>query len=237
VLDWADEFETPGLPDPAHWDYEEGLIRNNELQFYTRGRVENARVENGNLIIEGRKEEYQGSAYTSASLITRGKHEWNYGRVEVRAQLPTGVGTWPAIWMLGSNIDEVGWPECGEIDIMENVGFSPDMIYFNIHTKAYNHTRGTNKGSSLYLARPYAGFHVYAVNWYPDRMDFFVDEEPVFTFWNEGTGTDVWPYDLPHYLILNLAIGGSWGGMNGVDETIFPQRYLIDYVRVYKAQP
>lgn len=236
-LQWSDEFDQDGLPDPDHWDYEVGLVRNNERQYYTRERLENARVEDGNLVIEARKEDYQGSQYTSASLITRGKHDWAYGRIEVRAQLPTGTGTWPAIWLLGSSIDTLGWPDCGEIDIMENVGFSPDMIYVNIHTKAYNHVLGTNKGGSLYLPKPYAGFHVYALNWYPDRLDFFVDSKRVFTYWNEGTGHDVWPYDDPHYLILNLAIGGSWGGQNGVDDSIFPQKFLIDYVRVYQAKP
>jgi beta-glucanase (GH16 family) len=237
VLDWADEFDVPGLPDPAHWNYEEGLVRNNESQYYTRERLENARVENGSLVIEGRKEAFEGAEYTSASLVTHGKHDWAYGRVEVRAKLPTGVGTWPAIWLLGSSIAEIGWPDCGEIDIMENVGYNPDMIYVNIHTKSYNHVLGTNKGGSLYLPKPYADFHIYALNWYPDRLDFFVDDELVFTYYNEGTGTDVWPYDAPHYLILNLAIGGSWGGTNGVDEKIFPQQMLVDYVRVYQAQP
>jgi beta-glucanase (GH16 family) len=237
VLDWADEFDQDGPPNPAHWDYEVGLVRNNELQFYTRERAENARVEGGNLVIEARKEEYEGSQYTSASLVTHGKHDWAYGRVEVRAKLPTGTGTWPAIWLLGSNIEEVGWPDCGEIDIMENVGFNPDMIHVNIHTKAYNHVLGTNKGGSLFFPQPYADFHVYALNWYPDHLDFYVNDQLIFTYANEGTGKAAWPYDDPHYLILNLAIGGSWGGQNGVDDTIFPQKYLIDYVRVYKATP
>lgn len=236
-LAWADEFDGEGLPDPEKWDYEEGFIRNNEAQYYTRARLENVRLEGGNLVIEARKEAFQGAEITSASLVTRGKAEFTYGRIEVRAQLPTGRGTWPAIWMLGINIDEVGWPACGEIDIMENVGFEPDTIYANIHTQAYNHVKKTNKGASLRVERPYEAFHVYAVDWFPDHLDFYVDDLKYFTFWNENSGWETWPYDKPHYLIVNLAIGGSWGGQQGVDEMIFPQKFLIDYVRVYQAVP
>jgi beta-glucanase (GH16 family) len=235
-LVWSDEFDTAGAPNPSKWDYEEGLIRNNEAQYYTR-REENARVEDGMLVIEGRKEDYEGAAYTSASLVTRGKAEWTYGRFEVRAKLPTGRGTWPAIWMLGANIDQVGWPECGEIDIMENVGFDPDRVHVNIHTQSFNHVLGTNKGASKLIAEPYNQFHVYAVEWFADHLDFYVDEDKLFTFWNDGSGKAAWPYDAPHYLILNLALGGSWGGMQGIDDTIFPLRFEIDYVRVYQAAP
>ena len=235
-LSWSDEFDKPGLPDPSKWDYEVGFIRNREKQYYTRARSENARVEDGMLVIQGRKEAYERAEYTSASVHTRGKQEFLYGRIEVRAKLPTGRGTWPAIWMLGTNIREVGWPTCGEIDIMENVGFDPDRIHANIHTRAYNHTKGTNKGDRLVADKPYEKFHLYAVEWYADHMDFFLDGTKYFTFVNEGTGNDVWPYDKPHYLILNLALGGSWGGQKGIDDTIFPQKYLIDYVRTYKAR-
>lgn len=235
-LVWADEFDVDGLPDSARWTYEEGLIRNNEAQYYTRARPENARVEDGALIIESRKEQFEGADYTSASVTTRGRAAWRYGRIEVRAKLPTGRGTWPAIWMLGTNISEVGWPECGEIDIMENVGFDPNRIHANIHTAAFNHADGTNKGASILVEEPYANFHVYAVEWYEDRMDFFVDERKTFTFANTGGGIDEWPFDLPHYLIPNTAIGGAWGGRQGIDESIFPQRFTIDYVRVYERE-
>jgi beta-glucanase (GH16 family) len=174
--------------------------------------------------------------YTSASLITLGKESWRYGRIEVRAKLPTGLGTWPAIWMLGTNIREVGWPTCGEIDIMENVGFDPNKIHGNIHTQEYNHVRGTNKGNNIEMEKPYDKFHVYAIEWFEDHIDFFIDDNKYFTFKNEGTGNAVWPYDKEHYLILNLAIGGSWGGQKGIDDSIFPQKYYIDYVRVYKSR-
>lgn len=249
-LVWADDFNEPGLPDPNKWDYETGFIRNNELQYYTRGRLENARVENGMLIIEARKEPWKNAAYdpaatrgsrsqefadyTSASLHTRGKASWTYGRIEVRAKLPSGRGTWPAIWTLGTNIREVGWPACGEIDIMEFVGFNPGVIHGNVHTSRYNHTRGTGKGDKIAIADASEAFHVYAVEWFADRIDFFVNDKKYFTFENEGTGDDVWPYDKDQYLILNLAIGGSWGGQKGIDDSIFPQRYYIDYVRVYQ---
>jgi beta-glucanase (GH16 family) len=233
-LVWADEFNYEGLADPNKWDYESGLIRNREKQYYTKARPENARVENGTLIIESRKEEYEKGQYTSASLHTWRKAEWLYGRIEVRAKLPTGRGMWPAIWMLGTNRDKVGWPACGEIDIMENVGFDPNTICANIHTKAYNHVKGTNKGSKITCEKPSEQYHVYAIEWYEDRMDFLLDDEKYFTFTNEGTGNDVWPYDKPHYLILNAAIGGSWGGQKGIDDAIFPQKYCIDYVRVFK---
>ncbi|MBN1417749.1 MAG: glycoside hydrolase family 16 protein [Planctomycetes bacterium] len=235
-LVWRDEFDKPGLPDPEKWDYEVGFVRNREAQYYTRARRENARVEKGVLVIEARKERFEKGEYTSASLITRGKAEWRYGRVEVRAKLPTGRGMWPAIWMLGSNIRQVGWPRCGEIDIMENVGFDPDVIHANIHTQAYNHVKRTGKGSRIEIPRPYADFHVYAIEWFEDRIDFYVDGRKYFTFKNEGTGRDVWPYAEPHYLILNAAIGGAWGGQKGIDDSIFPQKYLIDYVRVYEKR-
>jgi len=235
-LVWTDEFNYEGLADKSKWDYEVGFIRNREKQYYTKARTENARVEKGTLIIESRKEKFKNGEYTSASLHTWHKAEWLYGRIEVRAKLPTGKGMWPAIWMLGTNRDKVGWPACGEIDIMENVGFDPDTIHVNIHTKAYNHVMRTNKGSKIKCEKPCEQYHIYAIEWYEDRLDLFLDDEKYFTFKNEGTGNDVWPYDKRHYLILNAAIGGSWGGQKGIDDGIFPQRYYIDYVRVFKRK-
>lgn len=235
-LVWADEFNYEGLADESKWDYEMGFVRNREKQYYTKVRPENARVENGTLIIESRKEKNEKGEYTSASLHTRHKAEWTYGRIEVRAKLPTGNGMWPAIWMLGTNRNEIGWPACGEIDIMENVGFNPDVIQANIHTQAYNHVKGTNKGSKITCERPSELYHIYAIEWHEDRIDFFLDDKKYFTFQNERTGNDVWPYDKPHYLILNAAIGGSWGGQKGIDDTIFPQKYYIDYIRVFEQK-
>ena len=201
--------------------------------------TENARVEDGTLIIEARKDgdTVPGAdrGYTSASLVTKDTATWTYGRIEVRAKLPQGVGTWPAIWTLGVNIDEVGWPACGEIDIMEHVGFAPGLLHGTVHTEAYNHVKGTARGGSLYRPDPYEDFHIYAVEWFEDHIDFYIDEYKYFTFKNENAGVDAWPYDAPQYLILNLAIGGSWGGQQGVDDSIFPQPYFIDYVRVFST--
>ncbi len=232
-LDWSDEFSYDGEPESIKWTYEVGKVRNNESQFYTKARKENAHVENGMLTIQARSEDFKGSKHTSASIITKGKKEFLYGRIEVRAKLPTGVGMWPAIWMLGTNISDVGWPACGEIDIMENVGFDPDTIHSNIHTKAYNHVKKTNKGSRIKVNAPYKDFHIYAIEWFEDRIDFYVDNHIYFSFSNEDTGPETWPFDKPHYLILNIAVGGSWGGKYGIDETIFPQSMLVDYVRYY----
>lgn len=237
TLVWSDEFDYTGAPDSTKWGYEIGYIRNNEMQYYTN-KPENSRVENGNLVIEARSDSSVIGAdtvrVTSASLNTFGKQDWKYGKIEVRAKIPSFLGSWPAIWMLGSNISEVGWPKCGEIDIMENVGYDPDTVHFNIHTEAYNHVKGTNKGQKVFLKDPEADYHVYAVEWYEDRLDFFLDSKKVFTFANEGKGTEVWPYDKAHYLILNFAVGGAWGGSRGVDLNALPQQYLIDYVRVYQ---
>jgi beta-glucanase (GH16 family) len=232
-LVFADEFDAPGALDPAKWGYEIGYIRNDEKQSYT-SRSENVRAEGGSLVIEGRKEAYQGYGYTSASINTLGRFEFLYGRVEVRAKIPTGNGSWPAIWMLGTNRTQVGWPTCGEIDIMENVGFEPTRIHGTVHTAAYNHVQGTAKGASVTIANPWEDFHVYAMEWYPDHIDVFVDGQKYFTFRNEGTGSRAWPFDKPQYLLVNLAIGGSWGGQKGIDDSRFPTKYLVDYVRIYK---
>jgi beta-glucanase (GH16 family) len=234
TLTWFDEFDGAGLPDASKWGYEVGFVRNKELQYYTRARLENARLEGGMLVIESRKEPYETAAYTSASLHTKGKGEFLYGRIEVRAKLPTGRGMWPAIWMLGVNIDQLGWPTCGEIDIMENVGFDPNRIFGTVHTQAYNHVAGTAKGADLAVAAPWESFHVYAIEWSTTEIAFFVDEQRYFTFPNESQGSAKWPFDRPHYLILNIAVGGSWGGQKGVDDAIFPQRFYIDYVRVLR---
>jgi beta-glucanase (GH16 family) len=252
-LIWSDEFDVTGLPDPARWNYEYGLLRNHERQFYTRGRKENARLEDGKLIIEARKERWDdpsselalrggtgrtrgsGSAdYTSASLTTQGKVAWTYGRIEVRAKLPAARGTWPAIWTLGTNIHEVGWPSCGEIDIMEFVGYEPGVIHANIHTKWYNHVARTGKGDRISIPDASGAFHIYAVEWDHEKVDFFVDQHRYFTYPNEGNGEAAWPYDKKQYLILNLAIGGDWGGRKGIDDGRFPQQFVIDYVRVFQ---
>jgi beta-glucanase (GH16 family) len=237
-LVWFDEFNYAGLPDATKWSYESGYIRNKELQYYTRQRLDNAKVENGNLVISALNDSLRSgsSVYpiTSASLTTKGTKEWTYGRIEVRAKFPSSLGTWPAIWMLGSNISQVGWPACGELDILEHVGYMPDTIHFNVHTEKYNHVKKTNKGSKIFYPNAMNDFHVYALEWFPDHLDWYMDDKKVFSYANENTGKDAWPFDAPQYLILNLAFGGDWGASKGVDISSLPQRFYIDYVRLYQ---
>lgn len=236
--DWSDEFDTAGAPDPAKWDYEVGLVRNKEAQFYTRARPENAVVEDGHLVITARKEAWsengKTAAYTSASVITLGKHEFQYGRVEVRAKLPAGLGMWPAIWFLGSDRTKVGWPKCGEIDLMEYVGHDPDRIHCTVHsTTLGDQPKHTSKGTAVKAPDAAADWHVYALELHRGRMEMELDGKTVFTCRDDGTFA--WPFDKPVYLILNLAVGGSWGGKKGIDDTRFPQRMLVDYVRAWKT--
>ena len=240
---WADEFDYSGLPDPEKWGFDVGGHGwgNRELQYYTDGREENARVENGNLVIEARRENWNGHEYTSARLISKGKATWTYGRFEVRAKLPSGRGTWPAIWLLPAlkTYGDGDWPDNGEIDIMEHVGFDPDIIHTSIHTRAYHHSINTHKTGKIHLQNARTGFNVYAVEWTPEEIRAYVNEQHYFTFRNErltdpAADYKQWPFDKPFYLILNISVGGTWGGARGVDESIWPQRMEIDYVRVYR---
>ncbi len=234
-LVWSDEFDSPGLPDSSKWDYEVGFIRNNERQYYTRERRENARVEAGNLILECRKEPYTPAnhatvEYTAASLITRNKAAWQYGRIEVRAKLPEGKGVWPAIWMLGQNISQVGWPACGEIDIMEFVGKEPGKIHGTVHYAMDG--KHKSDGGRIPTAKPSDDFHIYAIEWSPDRIEFFFDDTKYHTVLTDKAGQGMEnPFRKPHYLLINFALGGSWGGP--IDEAVLPQKFLVDYVRVY----
>lgn len=230
-LVWSDEFDYSGLPSKDKWDYEVGKIRNRESQYYTRARSENTRVKDGHLVIEARKEKYEKSDYTAGSLVS--KADWKYGRIEVRAKIPTGRGMWPAIWMMPRD-RRGGWPACGEIDIMENVGFQPDIIHATVHTRSYNHVQGTQKGKTIKTEKPYEKFCVYAIEWNEQQIDFYLDDKKYFTFKNERTGPSEWPFDKAFHLKLNIAVGGSWGGQQGIDDSIFPQQFVIDYVRVYQ---
>ena len=240
-LVWSDEFNYTGLPDVKKWDYDVGGHGwgNKELQFYTARRKENARVENGRLVIEARREHWEGSEYTSARLVSRGKADWTYGRVEVSAKLPSGRGTWPAIWMLPTGQTYGGWPNSGEIDIMEQVGFDPDVVHASVHTSAYNHKIQTQKTAEIRVPTSRTQFNVYAVEWTPEEIRCFVNQQHYFTFRNErltNPASDYrqWPFDKPFHLLLNVAVGGTWGGQRGVDPAVWPQRLEIDYVRVYQ---
>lgn len=233
-LVWSDEFDYEGFPAEDKWRYDVGGHGwgNHELQYYTEKDQDNVSVKNGSLIITARKENYEGNPYTSCKLTTKGKADWLYGRFEIKAKLPSGKGTWPAIWML-PNVENLKWPEDGEIDIMEHVGFDPGHVHGTVHTEAYNHRKGTQKGKQIMLNDAQDVFHVYAIEWTPEKIDWFVDDKKYHTFENAHTGNAAWPFDKPFYLILNIAVGGDWGGAQGIDEDIWPQSMEVDYVRVY----
>ncbi len=238
MLRWADEFAGKGLPDPAKWQFDTHANRsgwyNNELQYYAADRLENARVANGRLIITARAEtlaqapDHGGQRYTSARLITQGRAAWRYGFFEIRAKLPCGAGSWPAIWMLG---EHGGWPDGGEIDIMEHVGNDRHVVHSTVHNRATAGTSGD--GASIILPTACEAFHRYQLHWTADALDFAVDGRRVHRYARAGKDAAGWPYDAPQYLLLNLAIGGDMGGR--VDDAIFPARFEIDYVRVYQA--
>jgi len=235
---WQDEFGYSGKPDPAKWGYALGGSGwgNNELQNYT-DQLENAQVKDGHLVITARKESSGSRQFSSARLVTKGKGDFLYGKIEVKAKLPTGVGTWPAIWTLAtdSNYGSRYWPDNGELDIMEHVGFDQNRVHANIHTKAFNHSINTNKGDKIMVPTASTEFHVYSCEWKPDYVAFAVDGKEFFRF-NNNTSYNwtQWPFDRKQFLLLNIAVGGNWGGQKGVDGDVFPQSMEVDYVRVYE---
>ena len=239
---WCDEFDEDGLPSSDHWAYDVGGHGwgNRELQYYTERNLNNAFVEDGTLHIRAIKESYQGSDYTSARLVSKYYGDWEYGRIQVKAMLPSGRGTWPAIWMLPSEWRYGGWPDSGEIDIMEYVGYDPEVVHGTIHTAAYNHMHGTQLGFSLDVPTAETEFHIYEMIWEPGKIDLFIDGEPFayFAFNPQANigreNYEAWPFDQPFHLILNLAIGGDWGGQQGVDAEAFPTEMKVEYVRVYQ---
>jgi beta-glucanase (GH16 family) len=244
-LVWSDEFAVPGLPDAAKWSYDTERNSagwfNNELQYYANARAENSSVENGFLVITARREDlstlglpdWSGQRYSSARLITRDKASWSSGFFEVRAKLPCGRGTWPAIWML-STPPQTRWPDDGEIDIMEHVGFDPGVVHGTVHTAAYNHSRGNQQSATTNIADACNEFHRYQMTWTNSRITIGVDDRNYYQYSNDGSGNAEWPFDSPQFFILNIAVGGDWGGQMGVDDTVFPVRMEIDYVRVYQ---
>ncbi|MEY3001353.1 MAG: hypothetical protein RL648_1567, partial [Verrucomicrobiota bacterium] len=240
-LIWSDEFETDGHPDGTKWFYDEGGDGwgNNEEQYYTAERLENARVEGGVLIIEARRDGWPLSsrqkthAYTSARLVSKGRGDILYGRVEVRAKVPEGRGTWPAIWMLPTGSAYGVWPRSGEIDIMEHVGFAMGTVHGSLHTLNYNWASGGQPTGSVSVPDAHLAFHTYSVDWSPEAIRFAVDGEEYFTAARISDNWEDWPFDQPFYVILNLAVGGFWGGQQGVDPDIWPQRMEVDYVRLY----
>jgi beta-glucanase (GH16 family) len=238
---WSDEFGNTGSPDSSNWNYDLGDgcpnvcgWGNNELEYYTKD-SKNVRVENDMLIIEAHHDSLGGKAFTSTRLISKFKGDWLYGRVEVKAKLPRGKGTWPAIWMLSTDWKYGGWPASGEIDIMEHVGYDPGVIHGTIHTESYNHIKQTQKEGKITVGDAQDAFHVYAIDWNANKMDFYVDEKLYHSITRGANDTfKEWPFDQKFHLIMNLAVGGNWGGTQGIDGSIWPQRMEIDYVRVYQ---
>lgn len=237
-IKWADEFDAPGSPNSDFWGYDlgGGGWGNNEKQVYTKD-PENVIIKGGNLNIVA-KYSKDWPNYTSTRLISKGKKDFLYGKLEVRAKLPKGKGTWPAIWTLASQTEYGGnfWPDNGELDIMEHVGFDQDRIHNNIHTRAFHHSIGTNKGNSKPVADVSNKFHTYTLEWLPNIITFYIDGEKNFEFKRESYYSwREWPFDKPQHLLLNIAVGGNWGGQQGIDDTVFPQKMEIDYVRYYEA--
>ncbi|HEY0043363.1 MAG TPA: glycoside hydrolase family 16 protein [Allosphingosinicella sp.] len=245
-LVWADEFKGSGMPDTKKWAYDTAFNKkgwfNEEKQYYSNARSKNSRVRNGRLIIEAHAEkldpkrfpDWGGQPYTSARLFTRGIQSWQYGYFEARAKLPCGLGTWPAIWTLSDGTN-TKWPDDGEIDIMEHVAQDPGTVHHSIHTKAFNHVAKTQKTATSKVPDACTAFHDYQLLWTRDTIRMGIDGRELFRFDRPSDKMEEWPFDRPHYLILNLAMGG-WGGLKGIDDSALPEKFEVDYVRVYQAK-
>ena len=226
-LVWSDEFNTDGLPDPAKWGYDLGAggWGNAEAEYYTN-RKENASVSNGTLKITAQKENFSGSAYTSARILTKDKFAFTFGKVEARAKLPSGVGTWPAIWMLGNNIGTIGWPACGEIDIMEHVGRQQNKIYGTLHYTG--HSGGNANGSTRDISNASTEFHIYTLEWTSNSIKISVDNQVYHTVFNSSE----LPFNRDFFIIMNLAMGGNFAGP--IDPAFTSATLEVDYIRVYR---
>jgi beta-glucanase (GH16 family) len=239
-LVWSDEFDYEGLPDPKKWtDDTRGNSYgwgNRELQWYKIKSLKNTNVSNGTLKISAFKEPTSGKKYSSGRILSKYKGDWLYGKIEVSAKLPKGNGTWPAIWMLSTEDHYGTWPNSGEIDIMEHVGFNPDTIFSTTHTAKYNHMKRTQKKGDIGDSTVTTNFHKYTLIWEKDQYEVYFDDQLIFTYVNDGEGSASWPYDRPFHLILNLAIGGNLGGKKGIDDSLFPHTFEVDYVRVYQKK-
>jgi len=229
TLVWADEFDTPGSPDPAKWGYDIGTGSggwgNNELEYYTN-RQANAIISNGTLKIIAQKESYNGSAYTSARMLTNNLYSFKYGKIDVRAKLPAGTGTWPAIWMLGNNIATAGWPACGEMDIMEQSGSQKSIVLGTMHYPTEIGQYGD--GSQTTITTASSEFHIYTALWTPSSIQLSIDGEVYYTLAN----SPALPFNQPFFIILNVAMGGNLGGT--VDPSFTTDQMEVDYVHVYQ---
>jgi len=243
-LIWADEFEGAAL-DQNKWAFDTSRNKdgwwNGELQYYSAGRPENIRVEGGVLTIEARREkldpakyaDWDGQKYTSARIYSKGSG-WTYGYYEIRAKLPCALGTWPAIWMLPVDMKE--WPDDGEIDIMEHVAAERNLIYASLHTLLFNHVKKTQRSAQRLVPTSCDRFHVYQLNWRPESITIGVDGQGILRVLNDQPGgKGAWPFNVPFQMILNLAMGGDWAGQKGMDDAALPQRFEVDYVRVWQV--
>ncbi len=238
IILWEDDFNGPAgqLPDPGKWRFDIGTDWGNAQLEYDTDRPENASLDgNGNLAITARKESYSGSAYTSARLTTQDLFETEGGLFEARIRLPSGQGIWPAFWLLGANIETVPWPGCGEIDIMEYRGQEPSIIHGSLHGPGYSASQAVTSRFFLQDGRFDTDFHVFSVEWKENSISWYVDGT-LFKTVNRNDVPGEWVYDHPFYIILNVAVGGSFVGFPGAD-TVFPQTMLVDWVRVYERTP
>jgi len=238
-LAWRDEFTGSRL-DLAKWRYDTAFNKrgwfNKEKQYYSAGG--NLRVANGRLVIEARNEtpasapDWGGQNYTSSKIVS--KRAWTYGFYEIRAKLPCARGTWPAIWMLPEHMAK--WPDDGEIDIMEQVGAEPNLIYASLHTKLFNHTIKTQRSAQRLVPTSCTAFHVYQLDWRPDSITIGVDGRGILRVRDDQPGgKGAWPFNVPFQMILNLAIGGDWAGAKGIDDAALPERMEVDYFRVWQS--
>jgi beta-glucanase (GH16 family) len=240
---WSDEFNGPNL-DLSTWSFDTSRNKpgwwNGEQQYYAAGRPQNIRIDHGVLVIEARRDpdalkglsDWGGQAYSSARIMTKGKASWTYGFYEVRAKLPCARGTWPAIWLMPEK--DAPWPEGGEIDVMEQVGSLPNVEHATVHTALFNHQRHTQRGAQFPLPTSCSEFHRYQLAWSPDALTIGIDDHAYMKVKNDQPGgRGAWPFDGPFYMILNLAIGGPWAGSKGIDDAAMPQRFEVDYVRIW----
>lgn len=244
---WSDEFAGPTL-DRSKWNFDTARNKvgwfNGEVEYYAANRSENLRIEKGVLIIEARKDpgairrmpDWGGQRYSSAKITTQGKASFRYGFLEVRAKLPCAMGTWPAVWMLPEQ--RATWPSGGEIDIMEHVGSQPHVVHGTLHTELFNHALHNGRGAEFAVPTSCEAFHRYQLDWQPHSITIGVDNHAYMRVSDDQPGgRGAWPFDRPFYLILNLALGGSWAAPKGIDDEALPQRLEVDYVRVWRAAP
>ncbi len=244
---WSDEFNGSRL-DASKWQYDTSRNKegwyNKELQYYAANRLENLRVGGGNLTIELRKDpqeirkfpDWGKQKYSSAKIVTQGKAAFQYGFFEARAKLPCTRGSWPAFWMMPIGNEQ--WPQGGEIDILEHIGAQPGVVHANLHTGKYNHTKQNGRGAQKPLPTSCSDFHRYQLSWTEDEILIGVDDRAYMRVRNSEPGDrGAWPFDKPFYLILNLAMGGDWAGSKGIDDAPLPQKFEVDYVRVWEMPP